>query len=165
MTSSFNHLTHSSSIIWQLAGSAVGTVEYRSITQPIREINRNARFLEATATDVDPESQLVTCQSVVCDGNSCDICEFTVNYDRLVMTVGAQTNTFGIPGIREYCCFLKEVEDARRIRTAIVNCFERANLPTLTDEERTHDLTFVIIGAGTPTNAATIDSIEKIVAI
>lgn len=99
---------------------------------------------------MDPETQLVTCQSVVCDGNSCDICEFTVCYDRLVLTVGAQTNTFGIPGVREYCCFLKQVEDARRIRTAIVNCFERANLPNLTDEEREHDLTFAVIGAGTP---------------
>lgn len=131
-----------------LAGASVGTVEYRSITEPIREINRKAKFLEATATDVDPETQLVTCQSVVCDGNSCDIAEFTVRYDRLVITVGAQTNTFGIPGVREYCCFLKQVEDARRIRTAIVNCFERANLPGLTEEERKHDLTFAVIGAG-----------------
>jgi len=131
-----------------LAGASVGTVEYRSITEPIREINRQARFLEAIATDVDPETQLVTCQSIICDGNSCDICEFTVSYDRLVVTVGAQTNTFGIPGVRENCCFLKQVEDARRIRTAIVNCFERANLPGLTDEERKHDLTFAIIGAG-----------------
>ena len=131
-----------------LAGASVGTVEYRSITQPIREINRQARFLEATATDVDPQTQSVTCQSVICDGNSCDLCEFTVKYDRLVITVGAQTNTFGIPGVREYCCFLKQVEDARRIRTAIVNCFERANLPSLTDEEREHDLTFAVIGAG-----------------
>lgn len=131
-----------------LAGASVGTVEYRSITEPIREINRQARFLEATATDIDPKTQLVTCQSVICDGNSCDICEFTVSYDRLVVTVGAQTNTFGIPGVREYCCFLKQVEDARRIRTAIVNCFERANLPGLTEEERMHDLTFAVIGAG-----------------
>lgn len=71
-----------------------------------------------------------------------------MDYDYIVYTVGAQTNTFGIPGVREYCCFLKQVEDARRIRTAIVNCFERANLPNLTDEERTSILTFAVIGAG-----------------
>lgn len=85
---------------------------------------------------------------MVCDGNSCDIDDFTVEYDRLVVTVGAQTNTFGIPGVREHCCFLKQVEDARRIRTAIINCFERANLPSLTEEERKKDLTFAVIGAG-----------------
>ena len=85
---------------------------------------------------------------MVCDGNSCDIEDFTVEYDRLVVTVGAQTNTFGIPGVREHCCFLKQVEDARRIRTAIINCFERANLPSLTEEQRKNDLTFAVIGAG-----------------
>ena len=71
-----------------------------------------------------------------------------MDYDYVVYTVGAQTNTFGIPGVREYCCFLKQVEDARRIRTALVNCFERANLPNLTDEERQEILTFAVIGAG-----------------
>lgn len=88
------------------------------------------------------------CESVVCDGNSCDIDEFTVDYDRLVVTIGAQTNTFGIPGVREHCNFLKQVEDARRIRNAIVNCFERANLPGMSDEERINNLTFAVIGAG-----------------
>lgn len=65
-----------------------------------------------------------------------------------MVTIGAQTNTFGIPGVREYCNFLKQVEDARRIRTAIVNCFERANLPGMSEEERRNNLTFAVIGAG-----------------
>jgi NADH dehydrogenase FAD-containing subunit len=43
---------------------------------------------------------------------------------------------------------LKQVEDARRIRTAIVNCFERANIPVLSDEQRSAILTFAVIGAG-----------------
>jgi NADH dehydrogenase FAD-containing subunit len=97
---------------------------------------------------LDSKAKTVTCESVVCQGNSCDIEDFTVEYDRLIVTIGAQTNTFGIPGVREYCNFLKQVEDARRIRTAIVNCFERANLPTLSDEERIKNLTFAVIGAG-----------------
>lgn len=131
-----------------LAGASVGTVEFRSITEPIRSINPTAQFLEATATNVNLENKVVTCESVVCGGNSCEIKEFEVEYDRLVVTVGAQTNTFGIPGVREHCNFLKQVEDARRIRNALVNCFERANLPSLSDEERTENLTFVVIGAG-----------------
>jgi len=131
-----------------LAGASVGTVEYHSITEPIREINRKANFLEATATYIDPETSTVTCDSVVCEGNTCEIEDFTVPYDRLVVTVGAQTNTFGIPGVREYCCFMRQVEDSRRVRNGIVNCFERANLPGLTDEEREQNLTFCVIGAG-----------------
>jgi len=131
-----------------LAGSSVGTVEYRSITEPIRLINGKARYLEATATSIDREARTVTCESVVCEGNSCTIEEFVVEYDRLIFSVGAQTNTFGIPGVREYCNFLKGVDDARRIRTAIINCFERAGLPHLTDDQRRATLTFAVIGAG-----------------
>ena len=86
---------------------------------------------------------------MVCDGNaSCEIDDFTIEYDKLIMTVGAQTNTYGIPGVREYCCFLKQIDDAQRIRTAIVNLFERANLPGLTDEQKEAILTFAVIGAG-----------------
>jgi NADH dehydrogenase FAD-containing subunit len=131
-----------------LAGASVGTVEYRSITEPFRELNLKANYIEGTATEIDPEGKVVTCQSVICDGNSCDISHFSVDYDKLVVTIGAQTNTFGIPGVREHCNFLKQVEDARKIRTAIVNCFERANIPGLSDEERTNILTFAVIGAG-----------------
>lgn len=92
--------------IHRLAGASVGTVEYRSITESVRE-----SFVKVIHV-------LLT--------------TFTVPYDNLIVTVGAQTNTSGgIKGVREYCCFLKQVEDVRRIRTAIVNCFERANLPNL----------------------------------
>ena len=104
--------------------------------------------MEATATDVDPKAQTINCDSVYCSGNSCEIKSFSVDYDYLIYTVGAQTNTFGIKGVREYCCFLKQVDDARRVRTAIINCFERASLPNLTDEERDEILTFAVIGAG-----------------
>ena len=131
-----------------LAGAATGTVEYRSITESVREISKKANFLEATATEIDPKTNTITCESVVCEGTSCKINDFTVDYDKLIVTVGAQTNTFGIPGVREHCAFLKQVEDARRIRTSIVNLFERANIPGLSDDEREAILTFAIIGAG-----------------
>lgn len=131
-----------------LAGASVGTVEFRSITEPVRELNTNANYLEGTATDIDMVNNVVYCDSVICEGNSCEIEEFTVDFDKLIVTVGAQTNTYGIPGVRDHCCFLKQVEDARRIRTSIINCFERANLPSLSEEQRIAILTFAVIGAG-----------------
>ena len=63
-------------------------MEFRSITQSIREVNRKADFLEAFAKEIDPKANSIVCESVVCDGNSCEIEEFTVEYDRLVVTVG-----------------------------------------------------------------------------
>ena len=148
-----------------LAGASVGTVDFKSITVPIREINRQVRYLEAAATEIDPNTNTVSCVSIVCEGNSCETEEFTLNYDRLIYTVGAQTTTFGTPGVEEYCNYLKQVGDAMQIKNAIVNCFESASLPlNLSEEEMEKELTFVIVGAG-PTGiefaAELLDFIEE----
>ena len=46
-----------------LASAAVGTVEYRSITEPVRSTNPNIKYFLAAATDIDPEKKLVYCTS------------------------------------------------------------------------------------------------------
>lgn len=56
-----------------LAASAVGTVEYRSITEPIRKVNPEANYLEATCTGIDVSSKTITCENVVCEGTTCTI--------------------------------------------------------------------------------------------
>lgn len=119
-----------------LAASAVGTVEYRSITEPIRRVNPYADYLEATCTAINPDEKIITCQSVICEGNTCDIEEFELRYDMLLVGVGATTNTFGIPGVKEHCHFLKQINDAVKLRTSIGNAFERANIPGLSDAQR-----------------------------
>mmetsp|Transcript_6252 Transcript_6252/g.15560 ORF Transcript_6252/g.15560 Transcript_6252/m.15560 type:complete len:613 (-) Transcript_6252:398-2236(-) len=132
-----------------LAGASVGTVDFKSITEPVREINNKVRYLEAAATEIDPVTNTISCISIVCEGNSCETEEFDINYDRLLFSVGAQTTTFGTPGVEEYCNYLKQVGDAQQIKNAIVNCFESAGLPNLTTEEEIRkELTFVIVGAG-----------------
>jgi len=131
-----------------LAASAVGTVEFRSITEPIRNVNPLVDYLESQAMEVDIQGKRVICQSVKCEGTACDITDFEVPYDYLVVSVGATSNTFGIKGVREHCQFLKQVEDAASLRKAIAYCFERANVPSLTEKERRAALSFVIVGAG-----------------
>ncbi|KAH8075874.1 oxidoreductase [Aureococcus anophagefferens] len=51
--------------------------------------------------------------------------------DVVVCATGATTNTFGVPGVREHCLFLKQIADADALRQGLGNCFERANLPAL----------------------------------
>lgn len=46
------------------------------------------------------------------------------------------------------CSFMQEVEDAQKIRRTVIDCFERASIPTLSDEERKKALQFVIVGGG-----------------
>jgi NADH dehydrogenase FAD-containing subunit len=35
--------------------------------------------------------------------------ESTVKYDYLVVACGAENATFGVPGVKEHACFLKEI--------------------------------------------------------
>jgi NADH:ubiquinone reductase (non-electrogenic) len=39
----------------------------------------------------------------------------TLPYDYLVYAVGAETQTFGIPGVKEHACFMKELNDAEKV--------------------------------------------------
>lgn len=71
---------------------------------------------------------------------------FTMEYDILVVAVGAYSATFGIPGVKENAHFLKNVKDARAIRARILECFEIAAMPRLSDEERKRVLSFVVVG-------------------
>ena len=83
-----------------LAGAALGTLEPRSIIEPIRDANPSATYFEAKANAIDPVAKTVTCESVVCEGIQCEIREFDVPYDQLVVTVGASINTFGVKGVK-----------------------------------------------------------------
>jgi len=42
----------------------------------------------------------------------------TIPYDYLVYAVGAETQTFNIPGVKEHACFMKELGDAERVSNA-----------------------------------------------
>lgn len=59
-----------------------------------------------------------------------------VPYDMLVVGVGAENATFGIPGVREHSAFLKEVGDAQQIRRRIMDCIETSAFKGQSDEER-----------------------------
>ncbi|KAH6776050.1 dehydrogenase B2 [Perilla frutescens var. hirtella] len=134
-----------------LPSVTVGTVEARSIVEPIRNIvrkkNVNVHYWEAECFRIDAENKKVYCRSNLA-GYPNQTEEIVVDYDYLVVATGARANTFNIPGVAENCHFLKEIEDAQRIRRTIVDCFERASLPNLSDEERRKILHFVVVGGG-----------------
>ncbi|KAK4421261.1 External alternative NAD(P)H-ubiquinone oxidoreductase B2, mitochondrial [Sesamum alatum] len=128
-----------------------GTVEPRSIVEPVRNIvrkkNVNVHYWEAECFKIDPENKKVYCQCNIA-GNLNEKEEFVVDYDYLVIAIGARANTFNIPGVAENCHFLKELEDAQKIRRTVIDCFERASLPNLSDDERKSILHFVVVGGG-----------------
>jgi len=48
------------------------------------------------------------------------VSETTISYDYLLFAVGAEVQTFGIPGVKEHSCFMKELHDAERVNTVLI---------------------------------------------
>lgn len=44
--------------------------------------------------------------------------------------------------------FMQDLEDAQKLRRSVIDCFEKAVLPNLTEEERRINLHFVVVGGG-----------------
>ncbi|KAF3443830.1 hypothetical protein FNV43_RR13520 [Rhamnella rubrinervis] len=128
-----------------------GTVEARSIVEPIRCIARkkglDVNFREAVCYKIDADKKKVFCRSSQ-ETNLGGKEEFSIDYDYLIIAMGAKSNTFNTPGVEEHAHFLKAVEDALRIRQSVIDCFERASLPSVSEEERRRILHFVIVGGG-----------------
>jgi len=125
-----------------LASSAVGTIEFRSIVEPIRLASDEFQYYQASCTGVDSERRSIKCQSASGDE------QFSLRYDYLVIAVGASTSTFGVPGVEKYALFLKDIPDARMLRSRIIQCFELANEPQQAEDEKIASLHFVVVGGG-----------------
>ncbi|EMG46217.1 NDE1 External NADH-ubiquinone oxidoreductase 1 [Candida maltosa Xu316] len=158
-----------------------GTVELRSIIEPIRTVTRRCPgqviYLEAEATNIDPKTNKLTVKqsTTVVSGHSgkdtssskSTVSEYTgveeitttLHYDYLVVGVGAQPSTFGIPGVAENSTFLKEVSDASSIRRKLMDVIEAANLLPKNDPERKRLLSVVVCGGG-PTGVEAAGEIQ-----
>nr|WP_298985627.1 FAD-dependent oxidoreductase [uncultured Micrococcus sp.] len=76
-----------------------------------------------------------------------DGAEFELPYQDVVMTAGATTRVFPIPGLGENGIGLKTVEEAVALRNQILERLDAASLST-DAEERRRALTFVVVGGG-----------------
>ena len=118
--------------------------------EPVRAILRHkkaaVRFYEAEASSIDPERKVVK----ITDNSDIQgaVAETEIPYDMLVIGVGAENATFGIPGVRENSCFLKEIGDAQRIRKKIMDCVETAAFKDQSDEEVNRLMHMVVVGGG-----------------
>lgn len=133
-----------------LPSCTTGTIEHRSIMEPIRNILRHkkakVKYYEAECTKIDYEKKVVYAK----DDSEIkgDTMETEIPFDMLVVGVGAENATFGIPGVREHACFLKEVGDAQKIRKQIMDCVETATFKDQSAEEVKRLLHMVVVGGG-----------------
>eukprot|EP00980_Cylindrotheca_fusiformis_P000461 scaffold115_cov123-Cylindrotheca_fusiformis.AAC.1 len=129
-----------------LPSTAVGTLEFRAIQEPVRTIKGLGEYYQAKASSLDPDNQVVKCKDLF-KGH-----EFDVKYDYLCISAGCKTNTFNTPGIAERegreVFYLKHLYHARQIRNRVLECFERASNPNISANERDRLLSFIVVGGG-----------------
>ncbi|KAK2460222.1 hypothetical protein APHAL10511_007757 [Amanita phalloides] len=133
-----------------LPSVAVGTLNPRSIIQPIRYITRHktrvVTVIEAEAQQVDPVNKTVTfIDSSEIKG---EVSRKTMPYDHLVYAVGAEVQTFNIPGVKDHACFMKELADAEKMQRHFLDCVETATFPGQSDKEIDRLLHLVVVGGG-----------------
>ncbi|TFK42366.1 pyridine nucleotide-disulfide oxidoreductase-domain-containing protein [Crucibulum laeve] len=135
-----------------LPSAAVGTVQVRTLIEPIRKIIARLRghFVVGKAVDLVMSERLIEIETTTSDGKKANV---YIPYDKLVIAVGSSSSTHGVPGL-ETCFQLKTIGDAQAIRRRIMDNFEIASLPTTSQEERKRLLSFVICGGG-PTGVET----------
>ncbi len=125
-----------------LPSAVVGTVEFRSILEPVRRRVPHAQVVEAEAAGVDWIARRVLCRSAVSDE------ELALPFDLLVVAVGAAVADYGVAGVRDHALCLRDVSDARAMRTRVLTQLARADLPGLPEEEVRRRLTFIVCGGG-----------------
>ncbi|GAA95464.1 uncharacterized protein L969DRAFT_85141 [Mixia osmundae IAM 14324] len=147
-----------------LPAATVGTVEPRSLVEPLRRLlaGVNGHFIQAHCVDIDMSERLIEVSPISSSaseltsaktgerpsGDKADKGEnFYVPYDKLVIAVGATSATHGVPGL-EHCFQLKTISDALAIRRRFMENLEAASLPSTSEEERKRLLSVCVAGGG-----------------
>jgi NADH dehydrogenase len=129
---------------------ATGELPPHAVAYPLRKPIAHARqrFIRTEVESVDLERRAVRTP----DGDFA--------YDHLVLVPGSVTNDFGVPGVQEFALPMKFLADGLRVRSRILNAFERAALEP-DPERRKHLLSFVLIGGG-PVGVETASSMRDL---
>ncbi|MHA6693114.1 NAD(P)/FAD-dependent oxidoreductase [Homoserinimonas sp. A520] len=120
---------------------AAGSIEPRHAVVPLRRhLSKSAEVVTAKVTAIDHANKTATITPEV--GKP-----WQQQYDVIVVTAGAVSRTFPIPGVADEAIGLKNIEEAVEIRDRILTNFQKAsNLPA--GPERDRLLTFVVVGGG-----------------
>ena len=119
---------------------AAGSIEARHAAVSLRSHLRRTTVIAATVTSIEHSTKTVTVRPK-------DGADFTLGYDIIVVTAGAVTRTFPIPGVTEEAIGMKHVEEAVAIRDRLLTGFDRASaLPP--GPERSRLLTVTVVGGG-----------------
>ena len=119
---------------------AAGSIEPRHAVVPHRRHLKTTKVVTAKVTGINHAAKTATIQPEVGDS-------WEMEYDLVVVTAGAVSRTFPIPGVADEAIGMKTIEEAVEVRDRILTNFDKAaNLPA--GPERDRLLTFVVVGGG-----------------
>ena len=116
------------------------------IAFPVRTAYRDVQFVRAEVTNIDAIKKEV----VLSNGK-------TITYDDLILAVGSEGTTFGIPGVAEHTFQMKSVSDARAIRHSLLSTYESVEDGLLPLES----MNVVIVGGG-PTGVELAGAVKEL---
>jgi len=120
---------------------AAGMLATRDIVMPIRTIIKKTTFYEGRIKNIDPYGKIVNLWGT--DEKR----GISIHYDFLVVSLGSETNFFGMSDVEKNAYTIKNLNDAMTIRNRIIDMLEQAeneSNPILKNSL----LTFVIVGGG-----------------
>ena len=119
---------------------AAGSIEPRHAVVHLRRHLRKTDVITAKVTEIDHARKVATISPVLGDS-------YELPYDIVVVTAGAVSRTFPIPGVADVAIGMKNIEEAVAVRDRLFTNFDKAsNLPP--GPERDRLLTFVVVGGG-----------------
>ncbi|WBW71175.1 internal mitochondrial NADH dehydrogenase (ubiquinone) Ndi1 [Schizosaccharomyces osmophilus] len=133
-----------------LPSCTVGTLRLTSITEPLVSLLQDklppTAIHQAECSSIDSKGKKLVIRGTT-PANK-DV-ETELPYDDLVVAVGATNQFFGLQGVKQHGCFLKEAEDAKKVFTKVSNTLEQVRFnKTLTPEDRSRLLHFTVVGGG-----------------
>ena len=141
-------------LLYQVATAVISSAE---VAAPLRELEvrqSNLRVLMGEITGINVDNQSV---DIVLPESGLR----TIAFDYLVLAAGSQPSYFGHDEFAKHAPPLKNIADAEWMRSKILRAFEVAE-STDVEEERTRQLTFVLVGAG-PTGVELAASLAQMV--
>ena len=136
---------------------AASDLDMTDIVNPIRKLLRRVKFVEGEVESIDLGARRV----VVSHGGEHH--HHDVEYDHLVIALGAVTNFYNLPGVGERALTMKSLGDAIYLRNRLIEHLEQADFECYRDI-RAALLTFVVAGggfAGVETVAAVNDFVRE----
>ncbi|HUU47310.1 MAG TPA: NAD(P)/FAD-dependent oxidoreductase [Nitrosopumilaceae archaeon] len=120
---------------------AAGVLATRHIVMPIRTIVKKATFYEGRVKNIDPYGKIVNLWGTK------EKRGFSIHYDFLVVSLGSETNFFGMSDVERHSYTIKTLNDAMAIRNRVIEMLEQAENET-NPILRKSLLNFVIVGGG-----------------